>query len=162
MPAVGNAATSPPTGRASGSTTPPDGQRGCRACGLQAAGAAPIVNGAPVASPKPSPPPFASATRPAGGAPWPPGESGGLIRPSPTGDLEAYHYLAAREGISASRPAPPAWRGSSAPRRRSTPAGSRVICVLTGHGLRPDTAIQGLEAGTGGSGPGEIQRALGV
>jgi threonine synthase len=44
------------------------------------------------------------------------------------------------------------------------PAGSRVVCVLTGHGLKdPDTAIQGLEKPMQVAADlGEIQRALGV
>jgi threonine synthase len=138
-----------------------------RIWGFQAAGAAPIVNGAPVADPQT----IATAIRIGNPASWQTAvaardESGGLIQAVTDQEiLDAYHYLAAREGIFCE---PASAAGVAGLLKLHTagkvPAGSRVVCVLTGHGLKdPDTAIQGLEKPMQvGADLGEIQRALGV
>jgi threonine synthase len=138
-----------------------------RMWGFQAAGAAPIVNGAPVANPQT----IATAIRIGNPASWQSAvaardESGGLIQAVTDQQiLDAYHYLAAREGIFC-EPASAAGVAGLLKLHAAgqLPAGSRVVCVLTGHGLKdPDTAIQGLEKPMQvGADLGEIQRALGV
>ena len=138
-----------------------------RMLGFQAAGAAPIVHGAPVAEPQT----IATAIRIGNPASWQSAvaardESGGLIQAVTDQEiLDAYHYLAAREGIFC-EPASAAGVAGLLKLHAAgqVPAGSRVVCVLTGHGLKdPDTAIQGLEKPMQvGADLGEIQRALGV
>jgi threonine synthase len=138
-----------------------------RLWGFQAAGAAPIVNGAPVAEPQT----IATAIRIGNPASWQSAvaardESGGLIQAVTDQEiLDAYHYLAAREGIFC-EPASAAGVAGLLKLHAAgqLPAGSRVVCVLTGHGLKdPDTAIQGMEKPMSvGADLGEIQRALGV
>jgi threonine synthase len=138
-----------------------------RMWGFQAAGAAPIVNGAPVVDPQT----IATAIRIGNPASWQGAvaardESGGLILSVTDQEiLGAYHYLAAREGIFC-EPASAAGVAGLLKLHAAgqLPAGSRVVCVLTGHGLKdPDTAMQGLERPMQvGADLGEIQRALGV
>ena len=138
-----------------------------RMWGFQAAGAAPIVNGAPVAEPQT----IATAICIGNPASWQSAvaardESGGLIQAVTDQEiLDAYHYLAAREGIFC-EPASAAGVAGLLKLHAAgqVPAGSRVVCVLTGHGLKdPDTAIQGLEKPVQVAADlGEIQRALGV
>jgi threonine synthase len=138
-----------------------------RMWGFQAAGAAPIVNGAPVAEPQT----IATAIRIGNPASWQSAvaardESGGLIQAVTDQEiLDAYHYLAAREGIFC-EPASAAGVAGLLKLHAAglVPAGSGVVCVLTGHGLKdPDTAIQGLDKPMQvGADLGEIQRALGV
>ncbi len=135
-----------------------------RMWGFQAAGAAPIVNGAPVADPQT----IATAIRIGNPASWQSAvaardESGGLIQAVTDQEiLDAYHYLAAREGIFC-EPASAAGVAGLLKLHAAgqVPSGSRVVCVLTGHGLKdPDTAIQGLEKPMQvGADLGEIERA---
>ncbi len=109
--------------------------------GFQAAGAAPIVEGHPIEFPET----VATAIRIGNPASWygataAASESGGAIRAVTDEEiLEAYRFLAGQESIFCE----PASAASVAGRiRYGVPAGSRVVCVLTGHGLKdPDIAI---------------------
>ncbi|MGH9164294.1 MAG: threonine synthase, partial [Acidimicrobiales bacterium] len=109
--------------------------------GFQAAGAAPIVLGHPVESPET----VATAIRIGKPASWygatsAAAESGGSIT-AVTDDeiLAAYRFLAAEESVFCE----PASAASVAGLiKQGVPAGSTVVCVLTGHGLKdPDIAI---------------------
>ena len=112
-----------------------------RMLGFQAAGAAPIVAGHPIDEPET----IATAIRIGRPASWygataAASESGGGIM-AVTDDeiLEAYRYLAQQESVFCE----PASAASVAGLIKcGVPAGSRVVCVLTGHGLKdPDVAI---------------------
>jgi threonine synthase len=109
--------------------------------GFQAAGAAPIVLGHPVANPET----IATAIRIGNPASWIPAlevihESLGDIR-AVTDDeiLDAYRFVARHESIFCE----PASAASVAGIVKfGVPAGSTVVCVLTGNGLKdPDTAV---------------------
>lgn len=109
--------------------------------GFQAAGAAPIVLGHPVAHPET----IATAIRIGNPASWVPAlevihESLGDIR-AVTDDeiLDAYHFVARHESIFCE----PASAASVAGLLKyGVPRGSTVVCVLTGNGLKdPDTAV---------------------
>lgn len=119
--------------------------------GFQAAGAAPIVKGAPVENPQT----IATAIRIGNPASWRGAtnardESGGLIE-AVTDDeiLAAYRLLAEREGVFCE----PASAASVAgilklarEKPQSVPRGARIVCVLTGSGLKdPDNAIAQVE-----------------
>jgi threonine synthase len=107
--------------------------------GYQAAGAAPLVHGAPVEAPET----IASAIRIGNPARWEDAmgaftSSRGAVR-AVTDDqiLEAYGLLAAREGVFC-EPA----SAASVAGLLANGAEGRVVCVLTGHGLKdPQTAI---------------------
>ena len=109
--------------------------------GFQAAGAAPIVLGHPVEHPET----IATAIRIGKPASWASAEaaaseSGGSIT-AVTDDeiLEAYRFLASTESVFCE----PASAASVAGLiKQGVPEGSKVVCVLTGHGLKdPDRAI---------------------
>jgi threonine synthase len=112
-----------------------------RMLGFQAAGAAPLVDGAPV----PNPETVASAIRIGNPARWEEAmdamsSSGGAIRAVTDEEiLDAYRFLAAQEGIFCE----PASSASVAGLMKYGADGaSRVACVLTGHGLKdPQTAL---------------------
>lgn len=117
-----------------------------RMFGYQAAGAAPLVTGQPCEDPKT----IATAIKigkPASreGAIEAVQVSGGLFA-SVTDDeiLDAYKIMAATEGVFAE----PASAASVAGVRQSAarnlfPKGARVVCTLTGHGLKdPETAVK--------------------
>jgi threonine synthase len=111
-----------------------------RLFGFQAEGAAPIVLGKPVENPET----VASAIRIGNPARWQEAvvaleQSGGRIA-SVTDDeiLEAQRWLAAHEGVFCE----PASAASVAGVLKHRPEGDRLVCVLTGHGLKdPDIAI---------------------
>jgi len=112
----------------------------------QAAGAAPLVSRAPVASPQT----VATAIRIGNPARLAEAltavdESGGAVRAIPDeGILAAYRMLAQEEGVFC-EPASAASVAAllSAHRDGILDPGARVVCVLTGHGLKdPDTAGQ--------------------
>ena len=119
-----------------------------RMFGFQAAGAAPLVQGQPVASPET----IATAIRVGSPASWEGAvaakeASGGLF--SAVTDeqiLAAYRLLASREGVFVE----PASASSIAGLLQTSedgrlPAGSVVVCTVTGHGLKdPDTALAGM------------------
>ncbi len=107
--------------------------------GYQAAGAAPLVHGAPVESPET----VASAIRIGNPARWEDAmnvvtSSRGAIRAVTDEQiLEAYELLAAREGVFC-EPA----SAASVAGLLAHGAEGRVVCVLTGHGLKdPQTAM---------------------
>jgi threonine synthase len=109
--------------------------------GFQAAGSAPIVEGHPIEHPET----VATAIRIGRPTSWygasaAAAESGGGIH-AVTDDeiLEAYRYLAQAESVFCE----PASAASVAGLvKLGVPAGSTVVCVLTGHGLKdPDLAI---------------------
>jgi threonine synthase len=115
--------------------------------GFQAAGAAPIVLGQPVAKPMT----IATAIRIGNPASWASAEaardaSGGLIDSVTDREiLEAYRLLARAEAVFVE----PASAASVAGLLKSAraglvPPGSRVVCTVTGNGLKdPDWAISG-------------------
>jgi threonine synthase len=116
--------------------------------GFQAAGAAPIVLGHPVANPET----IATAIRIGNPASWVPAlevihESLGDIR-AVTDDeiIDAYRYIALHESIFCE----PASAASVAGILKfGVPKGSTVVCVLTGNGLKdPDTAVSTSESPT--------------
>ncbi len=112
-----------------------------RMLGFQAAGAAPIVLGHPVDEPHT----VATAIRIGNPASWysataAASESGGAID-SVTDDeiLAAYRFLAEEESVFCEAASAASVAGLL---KAGAPAGSTVVCVLTGHGLKdPDLAI---------------------
>ncbi len=114
--------------------------------GFQAAGAAPIVRGAPVENPQT----IATAIRIGNPASWRGAvnardESSGLIEAVTDGEiLAAYHFLAEREGVFCEPASAACVAGILKLARESRlPRGARVVCILTGAGLKdPDSAIQ--------------------
>jgi threonine synthase len=121
-----------------------------RLCGFQAAGAAPIVNGAPVLRPVT----VATAIRIGNPASWrlaeaARDESGGLID-AVTDDqiMSAYRLLAREEGVFCEPASAAGVAGLLQARDRGqVAAGSVVACTITGHGLKdPDSAVSGQSA----------------
>lgn len=119
-----------------------------RMCGFQAAGAAPIVRGAPVENPET----VASAIRIGNPVRWKQAEdavassSGEIDMVTDDEIIAAYQMMAAEEGIFAE----PASAASVAGlmkmmERGSIASGSRVVCVLTGHGLKDPDAVERIE-----------------
>ncbi len=117
--------------------------------GFQAAGADPIVRGAPIENPQT----IATAIRIGNPASWRGAlaardESDGLIE-SVTDEeiLAAYHLLAEREGIFCEPASAAGVAGIlKLAREEHLPRGARIVCVLTGAGLKnPDSAMRGLE-----------------
>jgi threonine synthase len=121
-----------------------------RILGVQASGAAPLVHGAPVAKPET----IATAIRIGSPATWEPAvaaarDSGGALRAVPDNAiLEAYARIAALEGVFCEPASAAGVAGlADAIRAGLLPADIRVVCVLTGHGLKdPDTAVRGVAA----------------
>jgi threonine synthase len=109
--------------------------------GYQAAGAAPLVHGHPIENPET----VASAIRIGNPARWEEAmnavtASRGAIRAVTDEEiLAAYELLGAKEGVFCE----PASAASVAGLlKHGAPEGSRVVCVLTGHGLKdPQTAL---------------------
>src|SRR3954452_13719655 len=116
--------------------------QGPRMLGFQAAGAAPLVLGRPVERPET----VASAIRIGNPARWEEAmaamtESGGAIEAVSDDEiLAAYRLLAAREGIFCEPASAAAVAGLL---RHGARGARRVVCVLTGHGLKdPQTALE--------------------
>jgi threonine synthase len=115
--------------------------------GFQAAGAAPIVTGAPVANPST----IATAIRIGNPASWQQAiaardESGGAIESVTDKQiLEAYRLVAREEGVFVEPASAASIAGLlQAHRDGSLAAGQRVVCTVTGNGLKdPDWAISG-------------------
>ncbi len=112
-----------------------------RMFGFQATGAAPIVLGRPVEKPET----IATAIRIGKPASWQgasaaASESGGAIAAvSDEEILAAYRFLAREEAVFCE---PASAAGVAGLLKLGAPEGSRVVCVLTGHGLKdPDVAI---------------------
>jgi threonine synthase len=116
-----------------------------RLYGFQAEGAAPIVRGAPVERPET----VASAIRIGNPARWQEavaavGESGGRVEAVSDDEiLAAQYWLASREGVFCE----PASAAAVAGVLRHGIEAERLVCVLTGHGLKdPDVAIENAPA----------------
>jgi threonine synthase len=112
-----------------------------RMFGFQAAGAAPIVEGHPIEHPET----VATAIRIGNPASWygataAASESGGAIEAVTDEEiLAAYRFLASEESVFCEAASAAAVAGLI---KTGAPAGSTVVCVLTGHGLKdPDLAI---------------------
>jgi len=112
-----------------------------RMFGFQAAGAAPLVHGAPVEYPET----VASAIRIGNPARWEDAmdamtSSGGSVRAVTDAQiLDAYRLLAATEGIFCEPASAASVAGLLA---HGADGAQRVVCVLTGHGLKdPQTAL---------------------
>ena len=110
--------------------------------GFQAAGAAPLVHGAPVENPET----IASAIRIGNPARWEDAmnamtASGGAIRAVTDAQiLDAYRFLAEREGVFCEPASAASVAGLLA---HGAHGAERVVCVLTGHGLKdPQTALE--------------------
>ena len=116
-----------------------------RLMGFQASGAAPIVEGRPIAEPRT----LASAIRIGNPASWRGAEeardaSGGLID-SVTDEeiIEAYGRLAREEGIFCEPASAACVAGLIKTARQRSLAGSVCVCAITGSGLKdPDTAMK--------------------
>lgn len=109
--------------------------------GFQASGAAPIVEGHPIEFPET----VASAIRIGNPASWygataAAAESGGSIAAVTDEQiLAAYRFLAEEESVFCEAASAASVAGLI---KVGAPAGSTVVCVLTGHGLKdPDLAI---------------------
>lgn len=121
-----------------------------RLIGAQAAGAAPLVEGRPVAEPRT----VASAIRIGRPATWDPAldaarESGGrILAVDDDRILEAQAAAARREGVFCEPGSAAALAGLRAAREEgAVPAASRCVVVLTGHGLKdPERAAAALDA----------------
>jgi threonine synthase len=114
-----------------------------RMWGFQAAGAAPIVNDAPVANPET----VATAIRIGNPASWKGAtaardESEGLIAAVTDAEiLEAYQLLARKEGLFVEPASADCVAGLLKKARAGEVRGGRAVCILTGNGLKdPDTA----------------------
>lgn len=128
--------------------------------GWQAAGAAPIVDGARVAQPKT----IATAIRIGNPASWAHAEdardqSGGSIRKVTDRQILAAYRLLAREGVFCELASASSVAGLLAMHQEGSLARDQtIVCVLTGHGLKdPDWAVAG--AGTPPTIPVDAQRA---
>jgi threonine synthase len=114
-----------------------------RMMGFQAAGAAPLVTGAPVANPET----LATAIRIGNPASWKQAiaaseaSRGSFSAVTDEEILDAYRLLASEEGIFC-EPASAASVAGLLKVKDQVPTGATVVCVLTGNGLKdPDTAI---------------------
>ena len=113
-----------------------------RMLGFQAEGAAPLVHGAPVEHPET----VASAIRIGNPARWEQAmdamtSSGGAVNAvSDRQILEAYRFLAANEGVFCEPASAASVAGLMV---HGAPEAQRVVCVLTGHGLKdPQVALE--------------------
>ncbi|MDN6439391.1 MAG: threonine synthase [Corynebacterium nuruki] len=113
--------------------------------GVQAAGAAPLVNGEPVLNPET----IATAIRIGNPASWHQAvaakeESGGQFRAATDDEiLAAYHLIAEREGVFVEPASASSVAGVLAAHAEGwIPEGKRIVCTVTGHGLKdPTTAL---------------------
>ena len=119
-----------------------------RMLGFQAAGAAPIVLGQAVEEPDT----IATAIRIGNPASWysataAASESGGSITAVSDDEiLDAYTFLASQESVFCEAASSASVAGLI---KQGVPAGSTVVCVLTGHGLKdPDLAIKAISVPT--------------
>ncbi|MFD7368353.1 threonine synthase [Nocardiopsis alba] len=123
-----------------------------RMLGFQASGSAPIVDGAPVASPST----IATAIRIGNPASWKLAEqardeSGGAIdKVTDRQIMAAYKLLAAEEGVFVELASAASVAGLlQASAAGQVPKGSRIVCTVTGNGLKdPDWALAGASSAT--------------
>ena len=123
-----------------------------RMLGFQASGAAPIVKGEPVTAPST----IATAIRIGNPASWKLAEqarddSGGLIdKVTDRQIMAAYKILAAEEGVFVELASAASVAGLlQAAEAGQVPRGSRVVCTVTGNGLKdPDWALAGAPSAT--------------
>jgi threonine synthase len=123
-----------------------------RMMGFQAEGAAPIVRGEPIANPQT----IASAIRIGNPASWKSAlvardESQGVIdMVSDDEILEAYRMLASQEGVFGEPASAASLAGLVKKARQGLNlAGQRVVCIITGSGLKdPDMAVSSVTAQT--------------
>ncbi|NRA74660.1 MAG: threonine synthase [Planctomycetes bacterium] len=131
-----------------------DTQTSPRMIGCQAAGSAPIVEGAPVEHPET----IATAIRIGNPASWQGAldaieqSSGDILAVEDEQILAAYQHLAQREGVFC-EPASAASVAGLLKQHEAgvkiATAGSTIVCTLTGHGLKdPDRATAGVELPT--------------
>jgi threonine synthase len=118
------------------------GGRRPRMLGFQAEGAAPIVRGEPVEHPET----VASAIRIGNPARWEEAldamraSNGRIAAVSDAQILDAYRFLAANEGVFCE---PASAAGVAGLLTHGTDGAERIVCVLTGHGLKdPQTALE--------------------
>jgi len=119
-----------------------------RMLGVQAAGAAPLVLGAPVKEPET----IATAIRIGSPASWDgamaaKGESNGAFRAATDEEiLAAYHLVASRDGVFVEPASAASVAGLlAAHSERWIEPGALVVCTVTGHGLKdPATALSGM------------------
>ncbi len=119
-----------------------------RMLGVQAAGAAPLVNGAPVKNPET----IATAIRIGAPASWNGAveakeQSGGAFRAATDEEiLDAYRLVAATEGVFVEPASAASVAGVLAARKEGwLDSGLTVVCTVTGNGLKdPDTALSGM------------------
>jgi threonine synthase len=115
--------------------------------GFQASGSAPFVSGAPVKNPNT----IATAIRIGNPASWDQAiaardESGGAIEAVTDRQiLDAYRFLSRTEGVFVEPASAASVAGLlQAAAAGTMPKGSRVVCTVTGHGLKdPEWAISG-------------------
>ncbi len=138
-----------------------------RMLGVQAAGAAPLVNGAPVKDPET----IATAIRIGSPASWNQAvaakeQSNGQFRAATDEKLlEAYRLVAGKEGVFVEPASAASVAGLLAARADGwIEAGSTVVCTVTGNGLKdPDTALAGTpEVEAVPVDPVAVAKALGV
>jgi threonine synthase len=117
------------------------GSHGLQLFGFQAEGAAPLVHGAPVAQPET----VASAIRIGNPARWEEAmeaftaSRGRVLAVSDAQILDAYRFLAAHEGVFCE---PASAAGVAGLLAHGAEDAEKVVCVLTGHGLKdPQTAL---------------------
>ena len=123
-----------------------------RMMGFQAAGAAPIVHGHPIANPQT----IASAIRIGNPASWQPAlkakeQSNGVIAAVSDDEiLEAYRLLSSREGLFGEPASAASLAGLIKSVRQGLDlTGRRVVCIITGSGLKdPDLAVSSVTAQT--------------
>ena len=119
-----------------------------RMLGVQAAGSAPLVHGAPVAEPET----IATAIRIGAPASWNSAvaaqqESAGTFRAATDEEiLHAYRLVAAHEGVFVEPASAASVAGLLAAHAEGwLTSGSTVVCTVTGNGLKdPDTALAGM------------------
>ncbi len=148
---VGNAGNITATWRGYTELVAKTGEDAPRMLGFQAAGAAPIVEGAPVANPET----IATAIRIGNPASWKGAtqaveDSGGAIEAVTDEEiLGAYHHLASREGVFCEPASAASVAGLlklNAEGRVPAPKHGTIVCTLTGHGLKdPDRAVSGFQ-----------------
>ncbi|MDE2966268.1 MAG: threonine synthase [Chloroflexota bacterium] len=120
-----------------------------RMLGVQAAGAAPLVHGHPVEKPET----IATAIRIGAPASWDGAiaardeSEGAIISTTDEQILDAYRMLADAEGVFCEPASAASVAGMLARHGDGSLAGQRVVCTITGHGLKdPERAVESVTA----------------